>query len=112
MHAFDKPRAVATFSRLAQVALEVDCQLRPYRPMLEPVRWNYASLLMRRDRLEEPGGWDPVQAHGDHGLMQRLKQPAGAARTVRHQVSGCPGTWGATGRNDASTITKYHGGVD
>lgn len=73
---------IATFSRLARVNPNLEFQLRPYRPMLEPIHWNYTCMLMRRDRLQELGGWDPVQAHADHELIQRVKELAGDSALV------------------------------
>ena len=105
LRAFDKPGVVATFSRLARVAPSLDFQLRPYRPMLEPVHWNYTSLLMRRDRLEAIGGWDPVQAHADHELIQRLKEMAGN----RALVEVLPEVPLSLFRQDATCVTERPG---
>lgn len=68
---------VATLSRLARVGPGFRFPLRPFRPMLEPVNRNFTSLLMPRRQLLDIGGWDPVVAHADKELMERLRERFG-----------------------------------
>jgi glycosyltransferase involved in cell wall biosynthesis len=64
----------ATLSRLCRVTEDFRVSLRPFRPMLEPINRNFTSLMMPRWRLLEMGGWDPVCAHADKELIERLRQ--------------------------------------
>lgn len=75
-------RAVASFSRLARITPQFEFLLRPYRPMLEPIHWNYTSLLASTQRLRDLGGWDTVRAHADAELIDRLREHFGKAALV------------------------------
>lgn len=65
--------AVGSFSRLARVTQQMEFLLRPYRPMLEPIHWNYTSLLVKTEAMRAFGGWDTVRAHADSELIERLR---------------------------------------
>lgn len=80
--AMDDPAAVASFSRLARVSPEFEFLLRPYRPMLEPIHWNYTSLLTRTQVLRDLGGWDTVRAHADSELIERMREHFGKPSLV------------------------------
>jgi glycosyltransferase involved in cell wall biosynthesis len=66
-------RATGSFSRLARVTPKLKFLLRPYRPMVEPIHWNYTSLLVPTETLRQFGGWDTVRAHADSELIERLR---------------------------------------
>ncbi|MFW6195421.1 MAG: glycosyltransferase family 2 protein, partial [Chloroflexota bacterium] len=66
--------SVASFSRLARVTPDMEFLLRPYRPMLEPIHWNYTSLLAGTALLRNLGGWDAVRAHADSELIERMRE--------------------------------------
>lgn len=74
--------AIGSFSRLARVTPDLKFLLRPYRPMLEPIHWNYTSLLVRTATLRELGGWDAVRAHSDSELIERLRSHYGTNALV------------------------------
>ncbi len=65
--------AAGSFSRLARVDRRLEFQLRVYRPMLEPIHWNYMSLLARTQVIRDFGGWDAVRAHADSELIERMR---------------------------------------
>ena len=67
-------RATGSFSRLARVDPKMRFLLRPYRPMVEPIHWNYTGLLVRTETLRQFGGWDTVRAHADSELIERLRE--------------------------------------
>jgi glycosyltransferase involved in cell wall biosynthesis len=75
-------RAAGSFSRLARVTPKMKFLLRPYRPMLEPIHWNYTSLLARTKTLRQFGGWDTVRAHADSELIERLREYYGSDSLV------------------------------
>ncbi|MDZ7736267.1 MAG: glycosyltransferase [Gammaproteobacteria bacterium] len=103
----DNARAVATFSRLCRVRNNLMFRLRPDRPMLEPLHWNFTSMLIGRERLEAMGGWDPVMAHADAELIQRLREDAGRESLIEvrsevplaffNQSAGCITEQASTG---------------
>lgn len=70
-------RAAGSFSRLARVSPQLEFLLRPYRPMLEPIHWNYTSLLVKTELMRSFGGWDTVRAHADSELIERLRRHYG-----------------------------------
>ncbi|PZF81761.1 glycosyltransferase family 2 protein [Jiangella anatolica] len=70
--------AVGSFSRLARVSPRLEFLLRTYRPMLEPIHWNYMSLLCRTQVYRDLGGWDTVRAHADSEFIERLRAHHGA----------------------------------
>jgi glycosyltransferase involved in cell wall biosynthesis len=75
-------RGTGSFSRLARVTPAMKFLLRPYRPMLEPIHWNYTSLLVRTETLRQFGGWDMVRAHADSELIERLREYFGSDALV------------------------------
>lgn len=74
--------AVASFSRLARVTPQFEFLLRTYRPMLEPIHWNYTSLLAKTQLFRDFGGWDTVRAHADADLIERIRDHFGKAALV------------------------------
>jgi glycosyltransferase involved in cell wall biosynthesis len=77
LRVLDAPHATASFSRLARITPQFEFLLRPYRPMLEPIHWNYTSLLARTQLLRDLGGWDTVRAHADAELIERMRDHFG-----------------------------------
>ncbi|WP_129711029.1 glycosyltransferase [Haloactinopolyspora alba] len=69
--------ATGSFSRLARVSPQMEFQLRTYRPMLEPIHWNYTSLLTTTQTMRDLGGWDTVRAHADSEFIERLREHFG-----------------------------------
>lgn len=69
--------APGSFSRLARVSPQLEFLLRIYRPMLEPIHWNYTSLLTKTETLRDLGGWDTVRAHADSELIERMREHFG-----------------------------------
>lgn len=74
--------APGSFSRLARVGPQMEFLLRPYRPMLEPIHWNYTSLLVKTETMRAFGGWDQVRAHADAELIERLRAVYGKKSLV------------------------------
>lgn len=79
--------AAGSFSRLARVSPDFEFLLRPYRPMLEPIHWNYTSLLVPTETIREFGGWDRVRAHADSDLIERLREYFGRDSLVETDIS-------------------------
>ncbi len=80
-------RVVGSFSRLARVTPNMEFLLRPYRRMLEPIHWNYTSLLVKTETLRNFGGWDTVRAHADSELIERLRDFYGRSSLVEAETS-------------------------
>jgi glycosyltransferase involved in cell wall biosynthesis len=74
LQALSEPEIVGSCSRLVRVTPDLEFVLRPYRPMLEPIHWNYTSLLVKTETLRAFGGWDRVRAHADSDLFARLRE--------------------------------------
>jgi len=82
-------RVSFSFTRLARVADGFLFTLRPYRPMLEPIHWNYTSIMGARETFLELGGWDPVVAHADAEFIDRIKDVLGA-QALRERYEDVP----------------------
>lgn len=78
--------APGSFSRLARVSPQLEFLLRVYRPMLEPIHWNYTSLLTKTETLRDFGGWDSVRAHADSELIERMREHFGADSLIETDV--------------------------
>ncbi|MBO9440127.1 glycosyltransferase [Sulfitobacter sp. R18_2] len=73
----DNPDMVATMSQLCRTTDELIFQLRPYRPRLDYIHWNYSSLMFRRRVVEKIGSWDRVAAGADSEFIERMRMVSG-----------------------------------